>query len=256
MLAGLLGLIAGYAALTRVELILLLPILLWIMIYKEKRRMLKFFIATMTVMCLVVSVWTIRNYRIFGRFVLVTTHYADTLWLSTWHEEWLEWKGEAEPYSSMVRGENCIEGADFYLTEAIKNVKEHPFIYLKMCAKRLYRFWLTGHSNTFHFMRDSAVNYFLRGEYPIFLLKLLMLAFNLFIIALGLFGIKAAYAESGREKAFVHCLSLPILFFVAVHFFIFATPRYAVPIMPFVIIFAARAVVGCLNRRRGCDEAI
>ena len=241
--AVVLGLIAGYSALIRSELMVLYLILFLLVIHKERKQIHKFFITAFITMCLIMSIWSIRNYRVFNKFIPVSTHYADTLWLSTWHEEWLEWPAGAEPFASMVKGKDCVGLADFYFKAAMNNIKEHPFIYLKMCTKRLYRFWLTGHSNTFYFMKDSFIYYLSKKEYAIFFVKLVMLFFNVSIILLGFFGIRVAYKNFSSNRNIIHYIFAPILFYIALHFFIFATPRYAIPIMPFVIIFASCAIV-------------
>ncbi len=246
-----LGLIAGYSVLLRSELMVFCPILFLLVIHKERKQTLKFLIAAFITMCLIVSIWSIRNYRVFGKLIPVSTHYADTLWLSTWHEEWLEWRPGAEPFTSIISGKNCVEAADFYFKAAINNIKEHPFIYLKMCMKRLYRFWLTGYSNTFYFMRGSLVNYFMEKEYIIFFVKLVMLFFNVSIILLGFFGIRVAYRNFSSNKDILHCILAPILFYIVLHFFIFATPRYAIPIVPFVIIFASCAIARLRSLMKG-----
>jgi len=233
-----LGLIAGYLCLVRSEFVLFMPIL-FLIIAKNSQK-LKHLIIIFIIMCSVISIWSMRNYKAFGKFVLISVHYGDTLWISTWKEEWLEWQ-EKEPFISLTKGLDQINSSTVLFKAGINNIKEHPFIYLKMCTKRLYRFWLTGHSNVFYFMTDSLKNYIIKKEYFIALLKIIMLFFNTSIIILGFFGIKLAYRNI-KNNNLLYYLLMPIIFFIIMHFFTFATPRYSVPIMPFVIVFTSYAI--------------
>lgn len=253
------GLIAGYSCLVRAELLMLYSIVFLLMIFinkTKKKQIFKFVIPMFVIMSFIISIWSFRNYRIFNKPVLVSTHYADTMWISTWKEEWLEWQ-QKEPYISIVKGRNHIEALNALFKAGINNIKEHPFIYLKMCTKRLYRLWLTGHSNAFYFMTDSLFNYLIKKKYFIFFIKLIMLFFNISVILLGFFGIKVAYVKFISSRNIIHYILAPILFFIILHFFTFATPRYAIPIMPFMIIFASCAIVHCwsLIKMKGKQNA-
>jgi len=233
-----LGLIAGYLCLVRSEFVLFMPIL-FLIIAKNGQKP-KHLIIIFIIMCSIISIWSMRNYKAFGKFVLISTHYGDTLWISTWKEEWLEWQ-EKEPFISLTEGLNQIDSSVVLFKAGINNIKEYPFVYLKMCAKRLYRFWLTGHSNVFYFMADSLKNYIIKKEYFIALLKIVMLFFNMGIIIFGFFGVKLAY-RNVKNNNLLHYLLMPMLFLIILHFFTFATPRYSIPIMPFVIVFASYAM--------------
>jgi len=244
-----LGFIAGYSSLVRAELFLFWTIFLLTMpfIANYNKRLIKFLIMIFITMCFVISLWTIRNYRVFGKPILISVHYGDLIWYSTWKGEWLEYRDE-EPYVSIGRGLGQVEAADAYFKAGINNIKEHPFIYLKMCIKRLYRFWLTGHSNIFYFMRGSFLNYLREKAYFIFFIKLIMLFLNVSLILLGFLGIKIAYVNFTEKRKILSCILLPILFFVTLHFFLFATPRYAIPIMPFIIIFSSCGIIFKLGK--------
>lgn len=205
-------------------------------------------LAIFVIMSFFVSLWTIRNYKVFGKLIPISVHYGDNFWVSTWKEEWLEWKHK-EPYISIGKGLKPAEAAQAYFKAGINNIKEHPFIYLLMCTKRLYRFWLTGHSNIFYLMKDSFQAYLHKKDYFIFFIKLIMLFFNCFIILLGFLGIKIAYKNFVEKRKILHYILLPILFFVILHFFTFATPRYSIPIMPFIIIFASCSIIFFFNTK-------
>lgn len=239
-----LGLIAGYATLTRAELFLFWPILFLIMavINKSNKKVIKATMVILIIMSFIVSLWTIRNYMVFGKLMPISIHYGDNFWVSTWKEEWLEWQ-DKEPFISIVKDLKPTEAAEVFFKAGINNIKEHPYIYLVMCTKRLYRFWLTGHSNIFYPMKDSFQSYLHKKDYLIFSIKLIMLFFNVSIILLGFLGIRTAYINFIQKREFIHYMLFSILFFVILHFFTFATPRYSIPIMPFIIIYSSCMIV-------------
>ena len=235
-----LGLMAGYSALTRPELILFYLLILIIIPFAARPKCLsvKRALLILVVMCSVISIWSVRNYALFGKFIPVSIHSGDTLWISTWKEEWLEWQ-EKEPYISLGKGKGPIEASEAYFRAGIDNIKDHPFIYLKMCTKRLYRLWLTGHSNAFSFMNGSIKDYFINRQYAVFFIKLTLLLFNVSITIIGFLGIAKVYHILKDRRDLILLLVSPIIFAVVFHFFIYATPRYAIPEMSFMIVFAS-----------------
>jgi len=235
-----LGLIAGYSVLIRPEFVLFYLLVLTVMAFIAgiKHLSVKRVLLIFVIMCSVISVWSARNYALFGKFIPVSIHAGDTFWISTWKEEWLEWQ-EKEPFISLGKDKDPIEASEAYFRAAIDNIKEHPFIYLKMCTKRLYRLWLTGYSNVFSFMREGIKDYFINKQYAVFFVKLAMLVFNVSIVIIGFLGIAKAYRILKDRRDSILLLASPIIFVVLFHFFIYATPRYAIPEMPFMIIFAS-----------------
>jgi len=251
-----LGLIAGYAVLARAELLLFFPCLLALSVYwpERKRGGFKLALVFLIIMILVVSIWSVRNFRVFGRVIPVSVHLGDTLWISSWKEEWLEWQHK-EPSLSLRKGKDAVEVSRAYFKAGIENIKEHPFIYGKMCVKRSCRLWVTGYSNSFRFMQKSFKAYFMDGQYTILFAKIIMLLFNMSIVIVGFLGIPTAFSIFSKKKKYIWYLVLPILFLMAVHFFIYATPRYAISAMPFVIIFASVAIHNLSQRHFKSSEA-
>ena len=253
---ALLGAAAGFSALVRPELLYfwLLLLALTIVVSKVKTDAVKRALTIFMILYAIVSVWTVRNYRTFGKFIPVSMR-GDAVWISTWHEEWLEWK-QQEPSVSLAKGKTQIDASEAYFKAGVENVKAHPFIYARMCLKRLYRLWSTGYSNTFDFMKGSLKDYFVKGDYGVVFIKSAMLCANLFIVMAGFLGMFIARRKFPGVKREIAYLSAPIIFFIVFHFFLFATPRYAIPVMPFMIIFASAViypVAGLAGRPAGND---
>lgn len=236
-----LGAMLGFSVLTRSEMLLFYPVFFVLMILGSERRLFiaKHAIIIICIMASIVSVWTIRNYVVFRKIIPVNAYLGDVLWISTWKEEWLDWKAK-EPALSISRGKSQVEASEAFFKEGVKNIKDHPFIYAKMCFKRLYRLWITGHSNTYYYMTDSLRAYLDKGQYLTVAVKLGMLVGNIVIVVSGFLGIgRAIWRKRAGSDVSVYLLMMPVFFYVAMHFFIFATPRYSIPIMPFMIIFAS-----------------
>ncbi len=234
----LLGVISGYAVLLRAEFILVFLSFLVLGVFYSKGDFKKYIYAILTVL-IILAPWTIRNYKVSGRPVFVSSLFGSTLWMSSYKGEWLEWHYQDPYYISLTKGLNEPEKDKFLLAEGIKNIKESPLRYLKFCFKRMGRFWIAGHSNTFYGLRDSLRNYISAGAYGKAMLKALLLIFNTALVLMGGYGITAALRRLRDKRREIAFLILPIIVITILHFFLYATDRYQVPIMPLIIIFAA-----------------
>ena len=252
----LLGLIAGYSCLTRPEFLLFWLILCTVIFLtdKEKKHNLRFISVILIVMFSVIMPWTVRNYKVSGRPVLITVHYGDLLWYSTWKGEWLEYKSEP-PYTTIAVGLGPVDAANAYAKAGIQNVKEHPYIYIKLCVKRFFRLWLTGHSNIFNFMSKSMLTYLAEKNYFILFIKAVMLILNTVLVLIGFFSAAFLYKRINNKQISFYTLYYPIAFFSILHFFLFATPRYAIPAMPSLIMLASFGIISLIeDRNKGLNE--
>lgn len=240
------GVVGGLATLVRPEM-LAFPLLVWLV---GGRQRLTAAVCVGVVMGVMVLPWTVRNYVAFGRLIPGSTMGMKTIWLASYPEEWLEWYPDREPYRTVVAGLSGVE-ADFALArEGLRNIVEYPGAYLRMSAKRFGRFWIGSHSNSFAPLRASFSEAFRSQAYGVFAAKLGLLGINISLLALGAWGALRARPLRGGALAAL----LLILYKAAVHTLLFATPRYHVPIMPFVLLFAAGGLASVVERGRGALE--
>lgn len=238
----LLGVASGCAVLVRSEFILLFLCFFALTIIYSRENLNKFIYAAL-IAALVIAPWTIRNYKVSGRFVLVSSLFGSMLWISTYEGEWLEWHNNDPHYAGLIKGLDEVEKDKVLWAEGIKNIKENPFQYLKFCFKYLGRFWIGGHSNTFYGLRDSLSSYFSVKAYGKVVIKVMFLIFNTALIVLGGCGILAAIRTLRNKKRELMFLISPIFIVMLLHTLLFGTARYQVPIMPLIIIFAAFGVL-------------
>jgi len=235
------GLIIGYGVLVREEAIVFLPAFFLISLIYFRKDLKRTIILVLVAIC-VIAPWTIRNYKVFNKFVLVSSQGGSTLWISSYKEEWLEWHNEDSYLANLTKGLNSIEAADLLRKKGLENIKERPFLYVKFCFKRLVRFWIGSHSNTFYGLQDSFAGYIRAKAFLKVVIKVGLLIFNTLLVYLGFYGILKAIKKMPEKRKEIVFLSIPIVLIMVVHFFLFATTRYQVPIMPFVIVFASYAM--------------
>ena len=110
-------------------------------------------------------------------------------------------------------------------------------------------FWITSHTSYLVGLEQGLGAYYARAEYGRLSIKLLFLAVNVGAILLASFGIASVFRQGLPWPGVL--LLAPIGVIAFVHFLLFAAPRYQVPIMPFVLVFAA---VGFLNLQSWWSE--
>ena len=189
--------------------------------------------------------WTVRNYVAYHDLVLVSPGAGQQAWISTVQVDGARWDAGAphmDEYRALADGVSPVEADRRLRRAALQRVMREPLSYLALCAKRIPAFWIGGHSNTFTNLAGSLASYVRQRDYPRVCLKLLLLAFNLGVIVLGWVGIYLVWRVGVVETRYLIVLALPVVVKALTHVFLLATLRYQVPIMPFLIIFAACAI--------------
>ena len=234
------GILAGVTVLLREEMlvivVLVAVVLGW---WRVGRRQ----VGTMVVAAaLTILPWTLRNYRVFHQFVLVSPLGGHGLWISTHEPEWLEWHFDDPHYQALTAGLDSVAADNALRQEAVKNICTKPLTYLALCARRIPRFWIGGHSHSFVGLDRSFGSYAAQGAYVKVAVKLALLIYNVGLTALGFLGAYLAWTLRMADGRHLTLLMLPVVAKAATHVFLFADLRYQVPIMSFLILFAAFAL--------------
>jgi len=240
------GSFLGLAALTSSRIIyfpFLFLIISLLFLETKKRVILKRWLIMVFFMLLTIAPWTIRNYLVTGKFILLENYHKAALWFATNPYDVHEWGDER--INQLIEGRTPVEYERIMYEEGKRYLREHPFIYLKNSCRRFFRLWVSGHSNLFSGFEKSFVYAWKNSNFKLFAIKFLFLAFNLFVLSFGFLGI--FLTSKYQFKDYIVVLS-PIIYLTLLHSLTVAAPRLSVPIIPFILIFSALGIEKCMEK--------
>ena len=234
--AAALGLSMGLAVLLRQAILLFIPVLLaWL--WWEGRRRLRWYhyLVPLAVIALLIAPWTIRNYRAYGRFLLLNSNAGYAFYSSNNPALGVKWSTEnsVAPVPADLQGRNEAEMDSALMRRGIGFILADLGRYTLLTLNRTreyFKFWPS---------RDSSLISNLQRP----------LSFGL-LLPLTLYGIFLARHRLRRW-------ALPLLFFAvtaATYLLSWPTARYRVPTDACLIPLAALALLDLydrLIRRRG-----
>jgi 4-amino-4-deoxy-L-arabinose transferase-like glycosyltransferase len=230
----------GYGALWAVGVLVnpavlsVFPFLLVWLVWEARRNgapWIKFSAATILVFALAMVPWTVRNYRTFGKAVMLRSNFGLELWLGnnpavpdTW-SPWLHPNdnlAEARKYQSMGEIAYMAEKQQ----EAFAFMRAHPLETLNFMFHRFINNWLA--------VTDSPLDTLSAG--PLYL-KLFVLM-NILLSLFTFLGALLAYRMKNPEAIpyAVVILIFPLIFYIT-----HASLRYRFPMDPVMMILAASA---------------
>jgi 4-amino-4-deoxy-L-arabinose transferase-like glycosyltransferase len=227
-----LGTVLSIAVLFRMSVIFFVPILLaWVVLRQSGRRAMALIPVALVV--LAVLPFTIRNYHLWGRFLLLESQFGHVFWNGN-HPGHL---GDFHPSKvfpippDVLTSRNDAEITGRLLQMGIQNVLKDPLSFLSLTVTRLrefFKFWPTAESTTLaNLMRVASFG--------------VVLPFAMAGIVLNI--------NRWREL-------LPVFLFLVVHTSVYAISwtmiRYRVPLDPILIVFAAAAIVRAWRSWQGC----
>jgi hypothetical protein len=179
--------------------------------------------------------WVVRNVRVVGKPVLMTTGSNQAWFLMTWYQEanWLDnpyHKPERFPPAGEGFWQLSKEDRDArFLEMAKKNWRENPIAVLMLIPKRAEMFLFQ--------MRE-------RGWIPT--AKSIVLAGGLYALAVLGYGM----ATPLERRRFAPALLL-IVFNLAFHALLASEYRYSHPIQPYIFMLSANGIMHCSRRLLG-----
>jgi len=225
----------GLAVLLRTECAVMLPIVGLLVWRGAGRRGLWLAAALAAAASVTVSVWTIRNYRVFHQPIVVSASGGETLWIST--TDWNEWRFDDPALQRLVAGQDFIGQNRVLGQDAMIRIARDPLRYLRYCVLRIPRFWISSHTSYLDGLTESYRTYLDRASYGRMAVKAVFLILNLSLLALAAAGIAKAW------RSFDAWIVLtPIAAIAIVHVFLYASPRYQVPLLPLLCVFAGIAL--------------
>ena len=184
-----------------------------------------------------ISPWTIRNYRVFGHLVAVSTSAGANLWAghnpratgnSTWERSYPTADQLVTLKALMGRADSEVLLDEQSKAYAIEFARTHPLEEIRLAGRKMFYFLLFDPSHA-------------KGR------KLSYWGPSLVLLLASLYG-------AGLDRSRLLVQDLPVLVTVAYAFFlslaVFALPRYRIAIDPFLALFAANALVAVFSGSR------
>lgn len=179
----------------------------------------------------VIFPWTWDNYRRCGKFIFLTTTGGYTLYESNNPRATGGPAGENIIWTEEMKRMDEIELDRHFKQEAVNFIKNNPRRFLELGVIKLRRFWsFTPNASDYRGWKYKAISIVSYG--PVVLLAIWQII---------------ATRRRWRELVF---LCLPIVFFTLLHTVMLGSIRYRIPIMPYVIIFAANGFSKLLSLKR------
>ena len=196
------------------------------------------------VICLVP--WTVRNYRVFGKFIVLRSNFGLELWLGNNPKvadtvgTWQHPGTNAEEGTKYVRMGEMAYMAEKQ-QEAVAYMRTHPLETLNFTFRRFEVFWMV--------FSDSPADVWENGNLSI----RAFLIFNSSMTLLCLLGVLAAYREGIRE-AFL--FAAVVLVFPLVFYFTHASMRLRFPIESIMLILTTGALAHLLSLFRARNPGL
>ena len=242
------GLAFGVAALTRtvvIPFVACLVLLTFLRSWRHNRRLyLLIFVSAIGV----TSVWLIRNAVVFRKFILVqSTGYGVNLVAGTTETQIYGDDVWPKVLKDLESNKDTQDEADTdrkYLRRAVERVKTDPSRYLRTRLKQYPRLfldsgdYLLGSSNiTF----NEALQ---KRRALVVIIKLSFMVGNIAVFVLAIYGI---FLERRRFVLLSHITLFPV-FLSLIHLPMWIESRYSLPMMPLVLILAARGIEKLLTK--------
>jgi 4-amino-4-deoxy-L-arabinose transferase-like glycosyltransferase len=232
------GFVLGLATLARTECVLILPLVVGTVWWRGGPRRIAVALVLAAVSCATIGVWTVRNYRVFHKPILVSAAGGEVLWLST--KGWMDWRRDDPELRRLVEGQDYVGQNEVLGREALRNIRRDPLGYAVSSLRRIPAFWLSSHTTYVNGLSESFRAYADRQAYARLFAKGALLAFSVAIVALGALGIVVVCRSRLTTEAL---LALAVIATIAaVHVVLYASPRYQIAILPLVSMFAAAAI--------------
>ena len=250
----LVGLFAGFLALTRdIYILLIFFILFHYLIFFKENHYSK--LVSIILLCLaflvVITPWTIRNYLISEKFVLISEgRLGYSLWTGTWatnpKQIYLDkktglqifppaaFKSEEEKKKVEIAFKDGIKKNDLFFKElAFKRILEEPHTVLKKYFLRAPSLWLGTRLDIFILNKK----YFPYKSKQWYIAKLFFYALNSMILIFSIFGIICLVKDKKIKK--VSYMLIPLIYTIAIYLPLNSFEnRYSQPVYFFLIFFA------------------
>ena len=237
------GLAFGAATYFR-SLAFLLPAVLWLSAipkWKKLREGAMVTLAVTLVIGLLISPWSVRNARIFGHFVPMTTADGVNLWMGNNVKS----DGFYMPLPAPVRGLNEYDQNRILTEDALLHIVEHPGVFVVRVFEK---------AALLHLRETIAITWNTEGikqrfgENAIWSFKLVSQVFWTFALLFALAGIVILVRRRGLLETLMSPPVLLWIYFTAVYSVFVVADRYHFPSHPFMSMLAAVTILAGARR--------
>lgn len=231
---------AGYVR----PIALMLPVILWLAgltDFRKLRDQLSMMLVAMIVIAACVAPWAVRNTKLFGHFMLISSNGGVTFWMGNNPESDGTYMAPPPPIDKL----NAYE-RDRQLSQAAwRYTIDHPLAFVARTAKKAI---------LLHLNETIAVHWNAKGiekrlgSKAILPLKLLMQAYWSFVLLLAVVGVTILARNLGPMRALMHPIVATWIYFTAVYSIMLVQDRYHFPSHPFIAMLAAISLATILRR--------
>ncbi len=207
-------------------------LLMWLMYKHSFKQILKYSAITLLVFCAVMSPWWIRNYLAFQRFIPLTLSTGNPFLQGTYfnYDQTDRTPYLREPNNDIIRTNEIEMETGMYRLK--QKFRSEPLKYLYWYTLgKTFHMW----SFPFYWKVIPGIPFGMAGVY------------HYLVLIFGIAGM-VLYLRKTNSRAVL--LGLVILYFNTIHLPYFTSSRYAYPVMPLVIIFAASAMVKVVGKKK------
>lgn len=246
------GLFLGLATLTRPVTLVFPAVLLLFSVIFNRGLLLKWLLF-LAVFLAVLAPWSARNYRLWGTlkpcsvgtgfgFYLTGNMAAGLSWDESFGKYVEKFKEYPEPTAFTPGDHPALRLEQALQTEGNALLRAHPWEAVKIAFKRLPPFWITSHSSVLG-VDKSLHEYYLEREFFPIIIRFALLGFHALMLLLAAAGMALNW-KNWRETAPL----IALLAFFTGHVAFDFVPRYHLPVIPYVFIFAAAGLLGLRER--------
>jgi 4-amino-4-deoxy-L-arabinose transferase-like glycosyltransferase len=237
------GLAFGAASYFR-PIALLLPVILWLSMipsWQKLREQLPMLILAMIVLGVSITPWSVRNTRLFGHFVMMSTNGGANFWMGNNRFS----DGFYTPEPTLTTGLNEYEQDKVLGGEAMQYIIAEPVAFVLRTIKKAVLLQV-GETIAIHWNEGGIKHHF--GERALLPLKILTQGFWTGVLLLAFAGLIVMVRERGVTLTLMHPVVLTWIYFTAVHAITVVQDRYHFPYDPFISLLAAIAVLAAMRR--------
>lgn len=236
------GLSLGITTLCRPTTVLfpIAILLVTLIVYAQKQKAVIHSIVMIIAFLIALSPWTVRNYIFFKTvFIVHSGGFGDLLcgsarFASENKDDYDKWN----QYLYDLRAKHSeSETEKILMAEGIKTIQKNFFKYVSWGIIKLPQLWVSSHSAVFGIDKPNG-EYMQQKQYGVLFIKFLLLLLQIAILGLGITGIILS-----RKYWRNWLLPVLLILYFSMHVYLDPCPRHHLPVIPYLLMFAAFAVV-------------